>query len=41
VATELDIDLTEDQLYNALAVVELMKRNKGIVILGPVCSGKT
>ena len=41
VAAELDIDLNDDQLYNCIGIVEVMKRYKGVVILGPVCSGKT
>lgn len=28
-------------MYNCMGLIETMKRNKGIVIVGPVCSGKT
>jgi len=41
VALELHIDLTDDQLYNCIGVVEFMKRFRGIAVVGPICSGKT
>lgn len=34
-------DLNQDQIYNLMGVYESMKRNKGVVIVGPICSGKT
>ena len=33
--------MTEDQVYNCLGVVEAIKRQKGIAIVGPINSGKT
>jgi len=30
-----------DQMYQCLGVVENMRRQKAIAIVGPVCSGKT
>lgn len=41
VALELHINLTDDQMYNCIAVVEFMKRFRGIAIVGSICSGKT
>lgn len=41
VAAELHYDLTNDQLYNCIGIVEAMKRSKGVAIVGPICSGKT
>lgn len=41
VALELKIDINEQQVYNCQGVVEMMRRNKGIVVTGPQCSGKT
>lgn len=29
------------QLYNCLGVIEYMRKQKGIALVGPVCSGKT
>ena len=31
----------EQQIYNCHGLLEIMRRNKGIVIVGPICSGKT
>ena len=41
VAEELNITIDEQQVYNCLGLVELMRRNKGIAVVGPACSGKT
>ena len=41
VADDLKIDINSQQIYNCLGIVETMRRNKGIVISGPQCSGKT
>ena len=41
VAEELHLKIDETTLYNCYGIVESMKRNKGIVISGPICSGKT
>ena len=41
VAEELNITVDEHQVYNCLGLVELMRRNKGVAIVGPACSGKT
>lgn len=41
VAEELKIDINEQQVYNSIGIIETMRRNKGIVVTGPQCSGKT
>ena len=41
VADELKIDINMQQIYNCQGIIEAMRRNKGIVISGPRCSGKT
>ena len=41
IAEELAITVDEQQIYNCHGLVEIMRRNKGIVIVGPTCSGKT
>lgn len=41
VAAELHYELTVDQVYNCVGIVESMKRQKGVAIVGPICSGKT
>jgi len=35
VAEELKIDINIQQSYNCIGIVELMRRNKGILISGP------
>ena len=41
IARELHLTIDEHQVYNCIGFVELMRRNKGIAIVGPPCSGKT
>lgn len=41
VGSELHFELNQDQIYNLMGVYEGMKRNKGVVIVGPICTGKT
>ena len=41
VAEEVHITIDEHQIYNCMGFVELMRKNKGIAIVGPSCSGKT
>jgi polynucleotide 5'-kinase involved in rRNA processing len=41
VAKESHFDLTEDQLYNCVGIVEAMKRSKGVAIVGGLNTGKT
>lgn len=41
VSDDLDLKLDPCQLYNCISLVEMMRRTKGIVICGPMCSGKT
>lgn len=35
------MDLTSEQIYNCMGVLEAMKRSKGVILSGPMCSGKT
>ena len=41
VSDELKIDINMQQIYNCQGIAETMRRNKGIVVSGPQCSGKT
>ena len=41
VAEELKIEINLQQIYNCIGIIEQMRRNKGIVVTGPQCSGKT
>ena len=41
VADELKVDINMQQIYNCQGIAETMRRNKGIVVSGPQCSGKT
>jgi len=41
VAEDMCIELTDDQLYNCLGIIESMKRSKGLCIVGNICSGKS
>lgn len=41
VAEDMCIELTDDQLYNCLGIIESMKRSKGVCIVGNICSGKS
>ena len=41
VAEELKIEINEQQIYNCIGIIETMRRNKGIVVTGPQCTGKT
>ena len=41
ITEELGITVDEQQVYNCHGLVEIMRRNKGVIITGPTCSGKT
>jgi hypothetical protein len=40
-AEELEIQIDTAQIYNCLGIVELLRRKKSIVLLGPLFTGKT
>ena len=40
-ADDIGIEHDESQFYSCLGVVELLRRNKGVAIVGPICTGKT
>ena len=41
VAEELHLKADSQVLYNCHGIVETMRRSKGLVLAGPICSGKT
>ena len=41
VVDAMQLELSEKQQYHYLGVIEYMRRQKAIAIVGPVCSGKT
>ena len=41
VAEDLNVKLDDTNFYNCIGIVEHMRRNKGVIISGSLCSGKT
>lgn len=41
VVDAMQLELSEKQQYHYLGVIEYMRRQKAVAIVGPVCSGKT
>jgi len=41
VVDAMKLQVSERQLYHCLGVIECMRRQKAVAIVGPVCSGKT
>jgi hypothetical protein len=41
VVDAMKLQVSDRQLYHCLGVIECMRRQKAVAIVGPVCSGKT